>query len=111
MADDSRVHHIIYLGGPVVKNLVVGRDSGLVVSRRTLLQIAAGLAGGTMLPFGMPYAFAEDHPAIGTYPAGSSGSSVFIGVAVPRTGTYAVQGEDELKGMQLAVEHINEGHE
>ncbi|HQV21125.1 MAG TPA: hypothetical protein PLC22_22795, partial [Gordonia sp. (in: high G+C Gram-positive bacteria)] len=30
---------------------------------------------------------------------------------MPRTGTYAVQGEDELKGMQLAVEHINEGHE
>ena len=81
-----------------MKNLVVGRDSGLVVSRRMLLQTAAGLAGGAMLPFGMPTAFAEDHPAIGTYPAGSSGSSVFIGVAVPRTGTYAVQGEDELKG-------------
>ena len=29
---------------------------------------------------------------------------------MPRTGAYAVQGEDELKGMQLAVEHINEGH-
>ncbi len=56
-------------------------------------------------------AFAEDHPAIGTYPAGSSGSSVFIGITVPRTGTYALQGEDELKGYQLAVEHINSGHE
>ena len=33
-----------------------------------------------------------------------------IGAAVPRTGAYAVQGEDELKGMQLAVEHINTGH-
>ncbi|HEY3893307.1 MAG TPA: ABC transporter substrate-binding protein, partial [Bradyrhizobium sp.] len=64
-----------------------------------------------MLPYGMPTAFAEDHPVIGTYPAGSSGSSVFIGVAVPRTGTYAVQGEDELKGWELAVEHINGGHE
>ena len=30
---------------------------------------------------------------------------------MPRTGAYAVQGEDELKGMQLAVEHINEGNE
>ena len=30
---------------------------------------------------------------------------------MPRTGTYAVQGEDELKGWQLAVEHINSGHE
>jgi branched-chain amino acid transport system substrate-binding protein len=56
-------------------------------------------------------AFADDKPAIGTYPAGSSGSSVFIGITVPRTGTYAVQGEDELKGYQLAVEHINEGNE
>jgi branched-chain amino acid transport system substrate-binding protein len=30
---------------------------------------------------------------------------------VPRTGTYAVQGEDELKGWQLAIEHLNSGHE
>ena len=30
---------------------------------------------------------------------------------MPRTGTYAVQGEDELKGYQLAIEHINSGHE
>ena len=28
---------------------------------------------------------------------------------MPRTGTYAVQGEDELKGYQLAIEHINDG--
>jgi ABC-type branched-subunit amino acid transport system substrate-binding protein len=48
---------------------------------------------------------------LGTWPAGSSGNSVFIGIAVPRTGAYAVQGEDELKGWQLAVEHINSGHE
>ena len=52
-----------------------------------------------------------DHPPIGTWPAGSAGSSVSIGASVPRTGTYAVQGEDELKGYQLAVEHINEGNE
>src|SRR6185437_450495 len=52
---------------------------------------------------------AESHPALGTYPTGSEGSSVFIGITVPRTGTYAVQGEDELKGFQLAVEHINSG--
>jgi branched-chain amino acid transport system substrate-binding protein len=55
-------------------------------------------------------ACAEDQPPIGTWPAGSSGDSVFIGIAVPRTGTYAVQGEDELKGWQLAVEHINAGN-
>jgi ABC-type branched-subunit amino acid transport system substrate-binding protein len=56
-------------------------------------------------------ALAADHPTIGTYPDGSSGSSIFIGITVPRTGTYAAQGEDELKGYQLAIEHINSGHE
>jgi branched-chain amino acid transport system substrate-binding protein len=85
------------------------------VSRRTLLQASAGLAGTTILPsmLTMP-AFAVDvgdKPPIGTWPAGSQGDTVYIGAAVPRTGTYAVQGEDELKGMQLAVEHINNGHE
>ena len=70
-----------------------------------------GVAGGLALPAGLArQAFAADHPPIGTWPAGASGDSVFIGIAVPRTGTYAVQGEDELKGWQLAVEHINSGH-
>ena len=83
------------------------------VSRRTLLQASAGLAGGLVLPstLTMP-AFAvgvADKPAIGTWPAGSEGSTVNVAAAVPRTGTYAVQGEDELKGWQLAVEHINNG--
>ena len=76
--------------------------------RRTFLKAGAAAAGGLVLS---RLAFAADHPAIGTYPAGSSGDSVFIGIAVPRTGTYAVQGEDELKGWQLAVEHINSGNE
>ena len=85
---------------------------GFLVSRRGLLQTAAGLVGGAMFPAGMPIALAEDHPAIGTSSfSGSSGSSVFIGIAVPRTGTYAEQGEDELKGWELAVEHINSGNE
>ncbi|MEP6837329.1 MAG: ABC transporter substrate-binding protein, partial [Bradyrhizobium sp.] len=82
------------------------------VSRRALLQGGAGLIGGTMLSGGLirPAAAVGQEP-IGTWPAGSQGDTVFIGVSVPRTGTYAVQGEDELKGYQLAVEHINEGNE
>jgi ABC-type branched-subunit amino acid transport system substrate-binding protein len=82
------------------------------VSRRKLLQ--AGAATGVALATPMYLvrgAWADDKPPLGTWPAGSSGSSVTIGASVPRTGTYAVQGEDELKGMQLAVEHINEGHD
>ena len=83
------------------------------LSRRSLLQAGAGLAGGVALPsaFGLP-AFAvgaADKPAIGTWPAGSEGDTVNVAAAVPRTGTYAVQGEDELKGWQLAVDHINSG--
>ncbi|MBZ9799393.1 substrate-binding protein [Mesorhizobium sp. ES1-4] len=54
---------------------------------------------------------AADHPALGTYPEGSSGDSVFVGIAVPRTGTYAAQGEDEIKGYELAIEHLNNGSE
>ena len=80
-------------------------------SRRSFLRTTLGLAGGLALPAGFAgRALGADRPAIGTYPAGSTGNSVFIGIAVPRTGTYAVQGEDELKGYQLAVEHINAGH-
>ncbi|MEO8836118.1 MAG: substrate-binding protein [Caldimonas sp.] len=75
-----------------------------------MVQAGLGLAGGGMLSTFSGPLFAADHPAIGTWPAGSSGDSVFIGIAVPRTGPYAVQGEDELKGWELAVEHINEGH-
>ena len=82
------------------------------VSRRALLQGGAGIIGGAMLSGGMTRpAVAVGTTPIGTWPAGSQGDKVFIGASVPRTGTYAVQGEDELKGYQLAVEHINEGSE
>jgi branched-chain amino acid transport system substrate-binding protein len=75
-------------------------------TRRSVLRAGGTFAAATVLP---RLAFAEDKPAIGTWPAGSQGNSVYIGITVPRTGTYAAQGEDELKGMQLAVEHINSG--
>jgi ABC-type branched-subunit amino acid transport system substrate-binding protein len=79
-------------------------------NRRTVLGAGLGAAGGLVLPSLVRPAFAADHPPIGTWPAGVAGDSVFIGISVPRTGTYAVQGEDELKGYQLAIEHINAGH-
>jgi ABC-type branched-subunit amino acid transport system substrate-binding protein len=81
--------------------------NGNGVARREFLKAGVGVAGGLVLP---SLAFAADQPPIGTWPAGTTGSSVFIGITVPRTGTYAVQGEDELKGYQLAIEHINAGH-
>jgi ABC-type branched-subunit amino acid transport system substrate-binding protein len=81
-------------------------------SRRDFIRVGLGAAGGIALPAGLvsPAFAADQHPPIGTWPAGVQGDSVFIGISVPRTGTYAVQGEDELKGYQLAIEHINEGH-
>jgi len=69
------------------------------------------VAGGLALPAGfVSRALAADQPPIGTWPSGSQGDSVFIGITVPRTGTYAQSGEDELKGYELAVDHINTGH-
>ncbi|HXU43578.1 MAG TPA: ABC transporter substrate-binding protein, partial [Burkholderiales bacterium] len=80
-------------------------------NRREFLGAGLATAGALALP-GLPrLALAADHPALGTWPAGAQGKEIFIGVAVPRTGTYAEQGEDELKGWQLAVEHINGGND
>ena len=80
------------------------------VSRRSLLQAGAGFAGGVVLPgFTLPAFAVGEHSPIGTWPEGSKGDTVNVAAAVPRTGTYAVQGEDELKGWQLAIEHINSG--
>jgi len=88
-------------------------DNGkLFTSRRRLIGTGAGLAGAALLP-SLPraaFAAAESHPPLGTWPAGSSGSSVFVGLSCPLTGTYAVPGADELKGAELALEHLNTGH-
>src|SRR3569832_1644619 len=81
-----------------------------VPSRREFIRIGAGAAGAAALPGLVSSAWAQDKPPIGTWPAGAQGDSVFIGISVPRTGTYALQGEDELKGYQLAIEHIIDGH-
>ena len=87
------------------------KSGSFVDGRRQFIRTGIGVAGGLALPAGfVSEALAADQAPIGTYPAGVSGSSVFIGITVPRTGTYAVQGEDELKGYLLAIEHINAGH-
>ncbi len=83
---------------------------GPALARRTVLKGGASLAGAAALGrVGLRSAWADETP-IGTWPAGVSGSTVFIGISVPRTGTYAVPGEDELKGYELAIEHVNDGH-
>ncbi|MBV1703792.1 MAG: substrate-binding protein [Hyphomicrobiales bacterium] len=83
-------------------------DDSARLSRRSMLKAAA--AGAAVWPGLTAFpVWAADHPAIGTWPAGSAGDSVTIGATVPRTGPYALQGEDELKGLQLAIEHVNAG--
>src|SRR4051794_2030654 len=98
-------------GGKIMSS--TSKSSRHSLSRRTVL--AGAGAGVLVLSQGrlglVGEARAADQPPIGTWPAGSQGNSVFIGITVPRTGTYAAQGEDELKGYELAVEHINTGHE
>ena len=76
-------------------------------ARRQLLLSGAGVAGGLLLP---GVSLAADQPPIGTWPAGSQGPTVNVAAMVPLTGTYAAQGGDELKGWELAVEHINTNH-
>jgi branched-chain amino acid transport system substrate-binding protein len=94
--------------------LNIRSKAAIGLSRRHALRLGAGMTGATLIPGLLGQvgrAYAEDQPAIGRWPAGSQGDSITIGATVPRTGAYAVQGEDELKGMQLAVEHLNDCHD
>lgn len=57
------------------------------LSRRNLMQAGLGVsAAGWLLRGGTLPAFADEHPALGTYPAGTTGSSVFVGGVMPLTG-------------------------
>jgi branched-chain amino acid transport system substrate-binding protein len=81
---------------------------------RSSLNLPRILLSATLIPRFIDQvgkAYADDKAPVGMWPAGTEGDTVTIGAAVPRTGAYAVQGEDELKGMQLAVEHLNEGND
>ncbi|MEO9192002.1 MAG: substrate-binding protein [Acetobacteraceae bacterium] len=81
------------------------------MSRRNALRFGLGAAGGLALgglPF-TPALAAEDHAPLGTWPAGTQGDSVFIGVTTPLTGPYADDGKDHQLGYELAFAEINAG--
>jgi branched-chain amino acid transport system substrate-binding protein len=79
-------------------------------SRRSLLKSGLGAsAAGFSLRQTTPEAIAQDHPVLGTYPAGVNGSTIFIGGVFPLTGPYSASGKDEQLGFQLAIDHLNNG--
>jgi ABC-type branched-subunit amino acid transport system substrate-binding protein len=83
----------------------------LSVSRRSLMKAGLGLsAAGLLLPrLSAPALAQKSYPAIGSFPAGTSGSSVFVGGVMPLTGPYSASGKDMQLGFELAVEHLNKG--
>jgi branched-chain amino acid transport system substrate-binding protein len=79
------------------------------VSRRQVLKtLAVGGLAATSFP-GIRILAAEKYPALGTYPKGVMGDSVFIGITQPLSGPYSAAGEDTLKGNKLAIELLNSG--
>ena len=80
------------------------------LSRDRFLRASAGVAAG--LGAGAPgfhMAVAADEGTIGTYPAGTQGSSVFVGLMCPLTGSYSADGEDLRRGYVLAFDDLNKG--
>ena len=83
-------------------------------SRRDVMKLAGaagtaglvGLAGCTESLTGGGGGNSE-YPALGNYPV--QGDKVTLGFNVPRSGSYATEGEDELRAYKLAVKHLNNG--
>jgi branched-chain amino acid transport system substrate-binding protein len=84
-------------------------NADISLSRRTLMKAGLGVtAAGFWLRNSAP-AFAAEYPALGTFPAGSSGNTIFIGLITPLTGPYSSSGKDMQLGFELAVDHLNNG--
>lgn len=80
------------------------------LTRRSLMRAGIGASvAGFFLPYATSPAWAKDYPALGTFPAGTNGSSIFVGCLVPLTGPYSASGKDMRLGFELAVEHLNNG--
>jgi branched-chain amino acid transport system substrate-binding protein len=81
-----------------------------VFTRRGVLKAGLGLSTASLLmPIAAPRVWAKTYPSLGTYPAGVEGKSIFVGGVMPLTGPYAAAGEDQKRGFELAVEHLNNG--
>jgi ABC-type branched-subunit amino acid transport system substrate-binding protein len=79
---------------------------GIIPSTGRRAFLKAGLAA-SLLP-AIPAALGAD--AIGNFPAGVEGNSVFIGISCPLTGSYSADGNDLKLGYEMAIAEINAGH-
>ncbi len=100
------------MGGTFIK--VASTGSGMArettaLSRRDVLKAsgAAGAAGLTGLAGCAGGGGDSEYPALGNYPV--EGDEVVFGFNVPQSGSYSQEGADELRGYNLAVEHLNNG--
>ena len=84
-------------------------DTAPDATRRGLVLSTAAAAGLGLLPGSARQAHAQSYPALGNFPAGTQGDSVFVGVSVPLTGAYSAEGKDQQLGFELAFEHLNSG--
>lgn len=82
------------------------------LNRRKLLKSGSMAVGGLMASSMIPgRVLAADGSPLGNYPVGVAKDSCFIGLGCETTGPYSAQGIDNLKGFQLAFEHLNKGNE
>ncbi len=77
--------------------------------RRSVLELGGGLVAALALP-SISATGAENHPPLGTWPAGVQGNSVMIGITTPLTGPYSADGKDAQLGYELAIAEINAGN-
>ena len=81
-----------------------------LVTRRGVITTGIGAGAAALLtPLSAPHVWAKSYPTMGTFPAGVQGKSVFAAGMFPLTGAYAALGQDERKGFELAIEHLNNG--
>lgn len=83
------------------------RETG--VNRRSFMKAASGLLGGGLAGALPGIALAADEPPLGTWPKGSQGDTVFVGLGAPLTGAFSPDGVDLKQGYELALEQINNG--
>jgi ABC-type branched-subunit amino acid transport system substrate-binding protein len=77
-----------------------------MINRKEFFLTSLGVAAAGAASAGLGEA--ADLPALGTFPRGTQGDSVFVGVVCDLTGPYAEDGADQQRGYELAFEQLND---